>query len=251
MIVQGLQSEEQVLFDQILSNNIGILESELVKSENPVKLAKNLLAQLLTIVQSIGKVWNAEHDLQGKLQSTRETISIENISNFYSNCKPLFELIRSRLPILRSEKKIAIGTLVNTHTISEVLELQLREKGYLTYYWGTSLTLKEIKDKQDLSPANVFVFSCMGVNRELNCFEELGKIRETYPDLTIIVGGPAFPIFLLLKENKEHTALTEPYKNPIYETEINQALNLKEFVRKVFQVEYCESIDEITTILEN
>jgi len=184
--------------------------------------------------------------MQGKLVTDTESLSSDTIQSFYTNLHPLFEMIRSRLPVLRSEKKVAVGTLVNIHAVSEVLELNLRAKGCLTYYWGVNLTTEQMQSKQAFSPATSFVLSCMAVNSEFNCFEELVKLRAAYPELQIIVGGAAFQMFLVLKDDKNHPALTEPYKsNPAYYDEICKASSLKEFVSKVFQVTYCESVEDI------
>lgn len=251
MILTGLASEEQQLFDQVLENNVDSLLLQLMHSENSTEQAKETLNHINAIIGAMSSTWNAEHDMQGKLVSGTETVSCDTIQAFYSNLHPLFEVIRSRLPILRSEKKVAVGTLVNVHTVSEVLELALREKGCLTYYWGVSLTTEQIQSKQELSPATSFVLSCMGVNSEFNCFEELIKLRAAFPEVQIIVGGAAFPMFLVLKEDQNHPALTEPYKsNSFYYDEICKASSLKEFVSNVFHVTYCESVEDILQELD-
>lgn len=251
MIVSDLNNEEQTLFDQILSNNIGSIESTMLTADSTSETAKTVLHLINNIVLTLGKVWNEEHDMQGKLVGKIETFTSDTIQQFYQNTKPLFEMIRSRLPVLRSEHRVAVGTLVNVHAISELVELHLREKGYLTYYWGTTLTLKEIKDKQEASPADVFVFSCMAVTSEFNCFEEIRKVRKAFPDIKIIVGGAAFPILTLLKTDGNHPALTLPYKDPELIKEIKQSNTIKEFIKKVFQVNYCETIDEMINEIDN
>lgn len=246
MSLSDLTTEEQSLYKSILSGNIQSLERDLITNQDPVDQSKNLLNQLKIIIKELGRVWNIEHDLQGKLLSPSESISSSDIETFYSNAAPLFELIRSRLLVLSSVKRIAVGTLVNVHNFSQVIELSLREQGYLTYYWGSNLKTSEIQEKIIQTPITILVLSCMAVNSENNCLEELKQLRQTFPDLKILVGGPVFTNFLLLKEDKEHPTLTIPYKeNLLYYEEIKKASDLKEFVSKVFNVEYCETIDEL------
>ena len=250
MIVPGLSNEDQSFFNKIISNNAGTIQSALLQAQDSTIVAQTILNQINKIIKTIGELWNNEHDMQGKLLVEHESISSDEFSTFYTNCKPVFEMVRSRLPVLRSEHRIAVGTLVNIHQISELIELNLRARGYLTYYWGTSLTLKDIKDKQDASPATTFVFSCMGVNTELNCFDEVHKVRKAFPDIKIIVGGAAFQLFSLLKSDPDNSLLTQPYKNPDYLTELQKALTIKEFVKQVFHIAYCESIEEIVKELD-
>ena len=246
MLDSRLSSDEQSLLDNILANNLDTVFSDLTHTEKSLEIAKTLLTQINHIIHEIGTLWNSEHDLKGSLIVEKETITSDEITLLYDDLEPLFELIRSRFPILRSEKRIAVGTLVNVHQVSQLLELALRKQGYLTYYWGTHLTTRDVKDKNEVSPANIFVLSCMAVNSENNVFEELQILRNTFPEVKIIVGGAAFQMFLVLKEDKNHPALTEPYKiNPEYYEEITKSSNLKNFVLKVFNVSYCETIDEI------
>ena len=251
MIVSRLSPDEQSLLDNILANTLDTVFSDLTQLENSLEIAKTLLNQINHIIHEIGTLWNTEHDLKGSLIGEKETITSEEITQLYNHLEPLFELIRSRFPILRSEKRIAVGTLVNVHQVSQLLELSLRKEGYLTYYWGSHLTTREIKDKNEASPANIFVLSCMAVNSENNVFEELQILRNTFPNVKIIVGGSAFQMFLVLKEDKNHPALTEPYKkNPEYYEEITKSKNLKDFVLKVFNVSYCETVDDIINEIE-
>ena len=246
MTLSDLTTEEQSVYRNVLSGNIHSLEQDLITNQNPVDLSKSLLSQLRNIIQVAGQVWNTEHDLQGKLVVVKESISSSDIETFYSNADPLFELIRSRLLVLSSVKRIAVGTLVNVHNFSQIIELSLREQGYLTYYWGSNLKTSTIKEKIEHTPITTLVLSCMAVNSENNCLEELKKLRQGFPELNILVGGSAIPMFLLLKEDKEHPALTMPYKeNPIYYEEIQKASNLKEFMLKVFNVDFCQTIDEL------
>ncbi len=246
MILARLASEEQQFFDTIIENNVNQYLLELQNSEKSSELAQIFLKHVDSIIDVISATWNAEHDMQGKVVVEAESLSSDTIETFYSNLEPLFELIRSRLPVLRSEHRVAVGTLVNVHAISQLVELSLRSKGVLTYYWGTTLTIDQIKSKYEQNQPTELVLSIMAVNSEINPLEELQRVRSTFPETKIIVGGSAFPMFLVLKEQKDHIALSEPYtKNSSYYEEITKAPNLKEFVSKVFNVTYCESVEEI------
>ncbi len=251
MSISDLSLAEQSLYKAALLNNITSFEQDLLISENPSELSKNLLNQINNIIKVLGQIWNSEHDLQGKLTADKESVSSTDFETFYTNVSRLFELIRSRFMILRSEKRIAVGTLVNVHQISQLIELNLREQGYLTYYWGSGLKTNDIKEKIIQNPINILVLSCMAVNSEFDCFKELSQIKEMFPDLKIIVGGSAFHMFLLLKENKNHPALTKPYTiNPLYYEEITKSNDLKEFVLKIFKVVYCETSGDLLQEIE-
>jgi len=58
-------------------------------------------------------------------------------------------------------------------------------------------------------------------------------------------------MFLVLKDQQNHPALTNPYKSDFYYNEMSKAKDLKEFVSNVFSVTYCESIDELLNLVEN
>ena len=250
MDLPGLSLEEQILYSKITSNDLESIKMDLLTSEDTFEKAKILLLNLRNIISTMGKVWNEEHDLQGELQTEVESLTSNDIERFYANMNPVTEMIRSRFPIRRSEKAVAVGTLINIHAISELLELSLREKGYLTYYWGVELTTDKIKTHLDQNSANILVLSCMAVNTEFNCFDELRKLRETYPTLKIIVGGQAFQMFLVLKDDPENPALTKPYKEHNYYDKIKKANTLRDFVTHEFSVIYCETLDDIQQEIE-
>lgn len=251
MPISDLSLEEQSLYNAILSNDIISFEQDLIHSENPSILSKDILNKLKNIIKELGQIWNNEHDLQGNLTTEKESLSEKDFETFYNHVEPLFELLRSRFQILRSEKRIAVGTLINMHFISQLIELNLREQGYLTYYWGSGLKTDDIKEKMESNPINILVLSCMAVNSEFNCFEELEQLRNAFPDLKIIIGGSAFPMFLVLKDNKNHPALTKPYtNNPSYYEQLLKSSDLKEFVSKVFNVVYCETVKELVQEIE-
>lgn len=251
MSVINLDSEEKSLYDHILSNTIESITLELLQAEDTTPIAKTLLHKIQNIVTYLSTTWNAEHDMQGKLIGSEEQVSSEDIENFFIQAQPIFEMIRSRFPILRSEVKIAVGTLINVHKVSELLELSLREKGYLTYYLGSELTVEEISTLLEKTPANTLVLSCMAENSELQCFEELRKVRATFPDLKILVGGSAFQMFLILKDNPDNPVLTQPYKEHSYYEKMSKADSLKNFVEKEFLVKLCENVDQIQQELDN
>lgn len=251
MSLQSLDSEEQSLYDHILSNDIDNITLELLQAENTTLSAKTLLSRLEHILVYLSLTWNAEHDMQGKLTGSDEQVSSERIEKFFMNSQPLFEMIRSRLPVLRSEVKVAVGTLVNVHRVSELLELSLREKGYLTYYLGSELTISKLSVLLEKTPPTTLILSCMAENSELQCFEELRKVREAFPDLKIITGGSAFQMFLVLKDNPDNPALTKPYKEHSYYEKIIKANSLKDFVMQEFSVIYCETPAEIEQELES
>ena len=93
MILPDLTVDEQNVFDQINSNNFGPIEYSLQSSEDTTKTAKTILHQINTIVRTLGKVWNKEHDMQGKLVGKTESFSSDSIAQFYQNCNLLIEMI--------------------------------------------------------------------------------------------------------------------------------------------------------------
>ena len=103
MIVSRLSSDEQSLLDNILANTLDTVFSDLIHSKNPLEIAKTLLVQINHIIHEIGTLWNSEHDLQGSLIVEKETFTSDDITQLYDHLQPLFELIRSRFPILQSD----------------------------------------------------------------------------------------------------------------------------------------------------
>ena len=249
MELKSLDSSLNAMMNSIFENNIEKIQQNLIGSENQNKEAQLLLSQIESIIKAMGETWKEEHDVQGKLITEQETVTFSDFETFYAHVLPLFELIRARLYIKGSHQKIGVGTLVNVHNISELVELKLRSQGFLTYYFGHSLTTKAIKKQVNHTPVNILVLSIMGVNDQLPGFEELKLIRQEYPELRIIVGGPAFPLFTLLKEGKDLEKLTNPYKTTEYTEAIKKSSTIEEFVKNVFDVEYIENLDQLVTIL--
>jgi hypothetical protein len=245
MIIQDLNQEEQSFLDHLLASDTESIISRLHQAEKPSDESKHVLSTVKSMLEKIGLIWNSEHNKKGELVVTKETITNDEFILVYEQIKPIFELIRARLPILRSIQ-VGVGTLVNIHEISELIELSIREKGYLTYYWGSSLTTDKIKELEVDTPTDIIVLSLMAVNDDLNGFDELIQLRKTFPKKKIIVGGSAFPMFSLLKEDKNHPFLTNPYKNNlVFTEELMKSNDLNEFVKKIFNVKYCETIEQI------
>lgn len=246
MELQGLRPDLNILLSKIISNDLSSLQDGLINSDNPSEDAKIMLSNIEEVIESMGSNWNLKHDVQGKLASENESISSDSISDFYHNVDQLTDLIRSRLLITSSNLRIGVGTLLNIHQISEIIELKLRAKGFLTYYWGQSLNTKKILSQiENNNPINLLILSCMAVNDEFNCFKELKLLKQSLPDLRIIVGGSAFSIFNSIKNIEK---LSNPYKE--YFELFQKSSNLEEFIKNEFHVEYSTDFDHLIKMLK-
>ena len=106
MELKALSDDLNVLFSNILENNIEKLFIEINEANYQYN---QLLNKIESILAEIGKIWGNEHDQQGKLITDSESLSSEEINEFYLNLTPLFELIRSRIPIQVSNLRIGVG----------------------------------------------------------------------------------------------------------------------------------------------
>lgn len=249
-----LLDKKSSIFSQIkdLPNNKLQKEIHLYLNTNPTSTTM-FIESLVATSNKMNSTWNEIYDLQGKSIIDHPKIMIEDFELFWEKVNLLAELIRPRLSIEISDPKIAVGTLLNVHHVSQLVDLQIREKTkILTYYWGIELNIEKIKKKIVSTPIDILVLSVMGVNSELNAFEELLKIRSEFPNLIIIVGGSAWPLFDILKAQPFHPALTLPYKqNSEYLREIQSSSSLEQFVRDFFKVEYCADITGLIEFIQN
>jgi hypothetical protein len=147
--------------------------------------------------------------------------------------------------------RIGVGTLLNKHDIAEFIELKLRSHGFLTYYFGHSLTVDVIKKQiKDFTPINVLILSIMAVNDELNGFNELKNLRKELSNLKIIVGGSAFQIITNFKDKREINRLSNPYRNDEFSEALGESDSRADFVRKMFNVEYADNFESLLSQLD-
>lgn len=247
-------------FDKDFYSQISNLSKEeftdvfFTKLNNNSDLALKLTQKMVSLTDQLGKLWNLEHDHHGVPLSKGNQIKIstDDLSLIWEKIKLLSELIRSRLPLEISEPKIAVGTLLNTHHVSQLVDLQIRiTTKILTYYWGTELTLEKIKIQMKNTPEiDIMVLSVMAINSKLNAFKEVKKIRKEFPNKIIIVGGAAWPILELLRLDPTHPSLSTPYKDKQYLDLLLNVDSIKEFVEMEFGVNYCQNIGELIDIIE-